>query len=221
MSNSHGHLPGIITSITVQKKNKNRFNIFINGQYSFSLNRSLAEALKPGDQLTKNRIKNLKQADEKDTAYSRALFYLKFRSRSRIEIERYLKGKNFSPEAVMSTLSRLAANEYINDFDFARLWIENRCRFKPKGSYALTGELKEKGIDEQIIKKTLKDFNELESAWAAIAPRLNRLEKLERNEFNKKIYSFLSYRGFDYSTCKQICDQAWEQHIRTTEEENK
>ena len=213
-------MPSVITSITVQKKNRNRFNIFINEAYAFSLNRELTATLKPREQLTKKKIEDLKQADEQDTAYSRALFYLGFRPRSRMEIERYLKGKNFSPEAVMSTLSRLAANEYINDFDFARLWIENRCRFKPKGSYALTGELKEKGIDEQIIKKALKNFNELESAWAAITPRLNRLEKLERNEFNKKIYSFLSYRGFDYSTCKQICDQAWEQHIRT-EKENK
>jgi len=203
-------MPNVITSITVQKENRNRFNIFINEQYLFSLNRALAEALKPGDQLTKNRIKDLKQTDEQDTAYSRALFYLKFRSRSRMEIKGYLKGKKFSPEAVTRALSRLENNGYVNDSDFARLWIENRCRFKPKGSYVLIGELKEKGIDEQIIKETLKDFDELESAWTAVFPRLNRLKKLEKNEFNKKIYSFLNYRGFGYSICKQICDQAWE-----------
>jgi regulatory protein len=217
MSNPHDHMPGIITSITVQKKNKNRFNIFINGQYSFSLNRSLAESLKPDDQLTQNKIKALKQTDEQDTAYSRALFYLKFRPRTRMEIERYLKGKNFSSVATTSTLSRLEGNGYINDFEFARLWIENRLRFKPKGSYALKAELRKKGIDDQIIIEVLMDFNETESAWAAISPRLTRLEKLEKNEFNKKIYSFLSYRGFDYSTCKQICDQAWEQQTLTAE----
>lgn len=211
-------MPSVITSITIQKKNKNRFNIFINKQYAFSLNRQHAEALKPGEQLTEKRIKDLKQTDEQDTAYSRALFYLKFRSRSRIEIERYLKEKKFSPEAVMSALSRLENNGYVNDSDFARLWIENRCHFKPKGSYALKGELREKGIDEQIIKKALKNFDESKSAWAAVAQRLNRLKKLEKNEFNKKIYSFLNYRGFGYSTCKQICDQAWEQQAHTTEE---
>ena len=214
-------MPSVITSITVQKKNRNRFNIFINEAYAFSLNRELTATLKPREQLTKEKIEDLKQADEQDTAYSRALFYLGFRSRSRMEIERYLKKKKFPPEAVMSTLSRLEANKYINDSDFARLWIENRCRFKPKGRYALIRELREKGIDEQIIKETLKDFDELESAWAAVTPRLNRLKKLERNEFNKKIYSFLSYRGFGYHTCKEVCEQAWEQYIRTTEEENK
>ncbi len=203
-------MPNVITSISIQKKNKNRFNIFINEQYAFSLNCQHAENLHIGDHLTKNKIEDLKQTDEQDTAYSRALFYLQFRSRSRMETKRYLKDKEFSSEAITSALSRLETNGYINDLEFARLWIENRLRFKPKGVYALTGELREKGIDEQIVKDILKDFDESESAWAAVAPRLNRLKKLERNEFNKKIYSFLSYRGFGYGICKQVCDQAWE-----------
>ena len=214
-------MPNVITSITVQKKNRNRFNIFINNQYAFSLNRQHAESLKQGDSLTSDSIEALKQADKRDAAYSRALFYLKFRPRSRTEIKRYLKEKKFPPVAVSDAICRLKANGYVNDLDFARLWVENRCCFKPKGNYALKGELREKGIDEQIIKNVLMDFDETESAWAAVSPRLNRLKKLERNEFNKKIYSFLSYRGFGYSICKQICDQAWEQYIRTTEEENK
>ncbi|MBC2713887.1 MAG: hypothetical protein HF978_01100 [Desulfobacteraceae bacterium] len=174
------------------------------------MNRQQAEGLKQSDHLSRNKIEKLKQADEQDTAYSRAMFYLKFRPRSRMEIKQYLKGKKFSPVAVASALSRLEANGYINDLDFARLWIENRLRFRPKGSYALKGELREKGINEQIINDVLMDFDETESAWAAVAPRADRLRKLEKNEFKKKLYNFLNRRGFGYSICKEICDQAWE-----------
>jgi regulatory protein len=211
-------MPSVITSITVQKKNKNRFSIFINDQYAFSLNYQQAGCLKKGDHLSESRIEDLKQADEKDTAYSRALFYLNFRSRSRMEIEKYLTGKNFSPEAVTSALSRLEGNGYINDLNFARLWIENRCRFKPKGSYALNGELKEKGIDEPIINSVLMDFDETESAWAAVLPRIDRMRNLEKIKFKKRLYDFLNRRGFDYRICKEICDQAWEQHIQMAKE---
>ena len=211
-------MPNIITSITIQKKNRNRFNIFINEQYTFSLNRPHAEGLRQGDILSKQEIANLKQADKEDSAYSRALFYLRFRPRSRMEIKRYLTEKKFPLSAVTTALTRLENNKYINDHEFARLWVENRLRFKPKGLYALTGELREKGIDEQIIKDVLTDFNEPESAWAALAPRIMRLQKLEKIEFKKKIYNFLSRRGFDYTVCKEVCDQAWEQHIRMHEE---
>jgi regulatory protein len=59
-------MPNIITSITVQKKNRNRFNLFINEQYTFSLNRQQAEDLHKGDHLSESKIAELKQADEKD-----------------------------------------------------------------------------------------------------------------------------------------------------------
>ncbi len=211
-------MPNIITLITVQKKNRNRFNLFINEQYAFSLNRQQAEDLHKGDHLSENEIADLKQADEEDFAYSRALYYLKFRPRSRMEIKRYLTEKKFPLSAITTALSRLENNGYINDQEFARLWIENRLRFRPKGIYALTGELREKGIDEHIIKSALKDFDELKSAWAAVAPRINRLQKLEKSEFQKKLYSFLSRRGFGYSICKEVCDQAWELQLQTAEE---
>jgi len=204
-------MPNIITSITLQKKNRNRFNIFLNDQYAFALNRQHAETLKQGDVLSDKTIAGLKLSDEKDTAHARALYYLNFRPRSRMEIKRYLTEKEFSLPAITNALSRLDNAGYINDREFANCWIENRIRLKPKGCYALTGELRAKGIDEQIIKDVLADFDESESAWSATTPRLKRLEKHEKTEFTKKLYNFLSRRGFCYDTCKEICDQAWQQ----------
>ena len=210
-------MPDVVTSITVQKKNKNRFNIFINERFAFSLDREVAESIKCGDLLTESDIIRLKQADTHHRAYHRALYFLNFRPRSRIEIKTYLNEKKFPPDAVKSALSRIESSGYINDHEFARLWIKNRNRLKPKGIYALTAELKEKGIDEQIIKDLLTEFDETKSAWTAIASRLKRIKTRDRNEFNKKIYGFLSRRGFSYLICREVCEQAWEQQSRTSE----
>lgn len=212
-------MPDTITSITIQKKNKNRFNIYINGQYSFSLSREIAESLKTGDSLTESRIRRLKYEDAHHSAFHRAIYYINFRPRSRMEVKNYLLEKNFPPEAVSRALSRLETSGYIDDQKFARLWIENRRRLKPKGSYALSRELKEKGIADQIIREALADFDELRSAWAAVAPLLRRITTPERNGFNKKIYGFLNRRGFSYSICRKICDQAWEKQIPMTEKQ--
>lgn len=209
-------MEAVITAITAQKKNTNRFNIFINHQYAFSLGRDLAQTLIPGDLISESAIEALKQMDEKEAAFARAIYYLNFRPRSRQEIKRYLTKKKFSPQAVTQALTRLENCGYINDKEFARLWVVNRCRLKPKGAYVLKGELREKGIDEKLIKAVLADIDETQSAWGAVASRLFRMKPDGRNgsdrrEFDKKILGFLSRRGFSWDVCRTICDRAWEE----------
>ena len=201
----------VITAITVQKKAKNRLNVFLDHQYAFSIDRIHATDLKTGDLLSECRIAELKKIDKEDAAYSRALFFLKFRPRTRMEIFRYLTGKQFSTAAVASAITRLEANGYIDDREFARLWIENRLRFKPRGRYALRAELREKGVPDSIIAESTECVDEVQAAWDAVLPRLNRLKKMEKPEFKKKLYDFLIRRGFDYSICRETCDRAWEE----------
>jgi len=129
-------MPPCITAITSQKKNKNRINIFIDGQYAFSISRALAADIREGDEIRPNRIDQLKKADEQETAYGRALHFLKFRPRSAAEIERYLEGKHFSLETITTTVNRLETHGLIDDAAFARLFVENRQ------SKVLLGEIK-------------------------------------------------------------------------------
>jgi regulatory protein len=147
--------------------------------------------------------------DETDTAFSRALYFLKFRPRSRYEIQKYLKDKNFCPETVTNTIRRLEAAGYLNDGDFARLWVENRLRCKPKGMAALKAELRAKGISEEIIHSVLADLDEKQAAWDAISPKLRHWNNLEKEEFKKKVYGCLTRRGFHYELCREIFEKAW------------
>ena len=203
-------MPNIITKITIQKKNKHRINIFIDNQYAFSINSARALDLKAGDEISGERIDQLKKADETDKAYNRALYFLKFRPRSRIEITRYLKKKQFPPEAITNTISSLETNGLIDDPVFARLFVENRRNFRPKGAYALRYELKAKGISEKIIGTVLEDYDEEAAAWSALSPKMKQWKNHDKKEFKKKAFGFLRRRGFDYGTCDEICERAWE-----------
>ncbi len=201
-------MPSRITSITVQKKNRGRINIFIDGEYAFSISRALAPDLKEGDEISPERIDQLKHADEKDTAYNRALHFLKFRPRSRAEMEIYLKGKKFSFETVTQTISRLEANGLLDDAAFARLFVEDRLCFRPRGVHALRFELKAKGIPEEIIEEALEGCNEEKAAVDALASKIKQWEGLEKKEFQKKAFDFLRRRGFHSSTCLWASEQA-------------
>ncbi|HRW09681.1 MAG TPA: hypothetical protein P5121_31485, partial [Caldilineaceae bacterium] len=64
---------GTITRLQIQKKNKERANIFLNGDYAFSLALSLAMDLKKGQELNAAEVKALQADDEVKRAYAAAL----------------------------------------------------------------------------------------------------------------------------------------------------
>ncbi|MFP4194570.1 MAG: regulatory protein RecX [Desulfobacterales bacterium] len=143
-------------------------------------------------------------------AFSRALHFLKYRPRSRKEVRDYLEKKGFSEAGIADTLKKLERYRYIDDEQFARLWIENRCRNRPRGEFALRRELQQKGIKEEIIDNSLSGFQEKEPAWRAVSPRLGQWALLDRIDLKKKIYEHLRRRGFSFQTCEDVFQSAAE-----------
>ena len=85
-----------VTRISVQKKNKNRYNIFLQEEgeerYAFSVEEeTLIEAgLRKGQILDRDMIKSLERKDLLHKSYNRAINYLSYRMRSIKEIADYL-----------------------------------------------------------------------------------------------------------------------------------
>jgi regulatory protein len=200
-------MPGIITAISPQKKRKDRVNIYIDEAYSFSLPLWAAGSLKKGAPISQARIDELKAIDENDKAFQRAISFLAVRPRSRKEIERHLHQKGISMQAIEQAINRLDSYNYINDAEFARIWIENRLRQRPRGRFGLSCELKQKGVSEAVIEAALSGYDEHQAAWAAIRPKLGRWENLTEMERRRKIYSFLKQRGFSGETIRDICEE--------------
>lgn len=141
-------------------------------------------------------------------AFARSLHFLKYRPRSSHEIRHYLEKKGFSASEVSEAIKRLEQYRYIDDTEFARIWIENRARNRPRGEFALRCELKEKGVPEEIIDSMLADFDEAEPAWKAVSPKLEKWADLEPFELKKKIYDYLRRRGFAFTTCEEVFKRA-------------
>lgn len=198
----------LITAIHVQKKNKRRFNVFIDGEYRFSVGCTIAATLQTGTALSPSRIEEIQSADQQEQAYERALHYLGYRPRSRREVVRYLEGKGFSNTAVASALERLEHFGYVDDEAFARFWIDSRERHRPRGEFALRFELKAKGIPDAIIDEMLSGYDETEPAWRAIRPKLHAWSRGDEFELKKKVHAFLNRRGFTYSTCEAVLERA-------------
>ncbi len=215
-----------ITAIQVQKKNPNRVNIHIDGEYAFGLTRIVAAWLQVGQSLDEKKIAKLQAEDARERAMQQAMLFLSYRARSEKEIRQNLS-KHEIPEAVIEeTLEKLRQNGFANDKQFASAWVENRSTFRPRGRRALTLELRQKGIDDSTIESALEDIDEETLAYEAGLKKARKLKGialssskgLEWSEFRKKTSEFLARRGFSYSVIAPIVSRLWNE-IHTDGEE--
>jgi regulatory protein len=139
--------------------------------------------------------------------------YLTIRNRSEKEIREYLTRKKASVEIIENVITSLKEKKFLNDEAFARAWVLNRARLKPKGQVLLKFELKQKGITEDIIKKVLSEVqeeipDEVEQAKSLIAKKMERLKGATRREIYHKIGGFLSRRGYNWDVVKKAIDES-------------
>ena len=197
-------MAGKITSLELQKNNKERVSVFLDEEYAFSLSLIRAAQLKRGQYLSEEEIQRLLLDDERGKAYDRALTYLSYRPRSQAEVERYLLQKGWSESIVSEVIERLGQEKLLDDREFARFWIENREKFRPRGQMALRHEMRTKGLDKEIIAETLENFDEEESAYSVACNRARQLSGLPPREFRQKLGQYLARRGFDFSVIETV-----------------
>lgn len=201
-----------ITAIRVQSKNPKRVNVFLDGEYAFSLEKILAARLSLGQILTAEKIEKLKDQDNEEKAYLRALHFLSYRPRSINEVQERLTKAGFSENAIQIALQRLINAELLGDHEFSRLWIENRTLSSPRSKRALEYELRKKGVDREIIQNALSRLDdETPLAKAAAEKYSRRLRTLPFDLFRRKLSGFLARRGFNYGIITEIIPVIWKE----------
>lgn len=198
-----------ITALKAQKRNPNRVNVYLDGDYVFSLERIVAAWLQVGQIIDEKKISQLKEHDGEEKAFQRALHLISYRQRSVHEIQKKLEALGYSEQTIDRVISRLSQNEILDDERFARDWIENRNTFRPRSQRMLAVELRQKGISEDTIVKTIENNDDTVLAYEAARQRLRRYEDLEWNEFRTKLSAFLGRRGFHYGVIHEVVSRVW------------
>jgi len=197
---------GKITALEVQKRNKERVNVYIDGEFAFGLNMMDAAALRKGQILTPVEVTRLQHGDAVVKAVDAAANFLSYRPRSTTEVRRNLT-KKYDPEVVEAAMQRLVDLNYLDDRAFARFWVENRITFKPRSPMALSLELRQKGVPDDIIREATADVDVDEAAYQAAKKRLRRHRGGTFADFERKLGGFLQRRGFRYDTIREVLNR--------------
>jgi len=195
---------GIVTALEVQKRDKERVNVFIDGEFAFGLNLLDAARLRKGQVLSEAEIAVLRDADAVVQAVNTVAHFLSYRPRSTQEVRRNLKEKETPEDVIEAAVEKMAVMGYLDDAAFARYWVDNRSQFKPLSHRALRQELRQKGLSDTVIDEALGEQSEPDLAYKAATTQLRKLRNCSVKEFKTKINAFLQRRGFSYSTTQDV-----------------
>lgn len=144
-------------------------------------------------------------------AKTAAVRLLAGRARTRVDLERRLRGRELAAEAVTQALDDLARAGYVDDVAYARERIEQLLRDGKRGAAALIDRLVGDGLPaelaERVVAERLADEDARVWALEAARERLPHLRGLERETARRRLFGYLQRRGFDTSEALGATDE--------------
>lgn len=142
------------------------------------------------------------EKDEKELKRAKNVAYrcLAIRPRSRAEVEKKLRDREFPPAIITSVIDHLLRLGYLNDEQFARQWAMSRVRSRGFGRRRIEQELRARGIGRDTIGMVLNGLFE-EEAEIDVARReadrkLRTLSRFGPEVRKRRLAGFLERKGF-------------------------
>ena len=197
---------GRITEIRDQVRDPERVSLFVEGDFCLGLPKRvlLDEGLRVGQVLTEEDVDRLAALDAVSRAKESAVRLLGVRPRSRRELEDRLARKGFDETTISIAIERMEELGYVDDEDFARFWIENRVRNRPRGKRLMASELRNKGVSKSAIDSALAEteIDEVADAINLARRRSSQLSGLDRTAWRRRMTGYLQRRGFGWDAIK-------------------
>lgn len=152
-------------------------------------------------------------------ALNSAYYFLKFRPRTKTEVERNLKKKaavyKWSETVIQKTLTHLEEVNMINDRDFVDWFVTQRNKSKQKSDFALRSELIKLGVPKDLLDEYFAEHeqNEEELAYEALRKRWTRFQHYDKDTRFKKTAAFLMSRGFSFDVIKSALRKLEEETV--------
>ncbi len=199
----------IITAIKPQK-NKKRVNIHLDGKFGFGidLENFVKLGLKVEQELPEREVEEIIKKAEFQKTYDKLVRFTTLRPRSEKEVNDWLRKYKVHKSIHKELFIRLKRLDLLDDRKFAQWWIEQRITFRPRGKRALSFELRQKGIDRDLINQILSEvkIDEQKIACQLLKKKKYKWEKLGKLKARKKMSEFLARKGFSWAVIKESID---------------
>ncbi len=212
-----------ITLLERQKKNPQRYNIYLDGEFAFGADEDTVVnfRLLKGKEISDEELEKILFETEIGKLMERMYGLFSRRQRTEREVREYMRNLSFkrklkdleeiSAVIIDKVVDRLKSKSLLNDSQFATEWLLARQSSKKKGAIAIRSELMQKGVSKEIIDQLMNDNiteeNEQKLAIQALEKKLRSFRLLDKKDFTQKALQFLIRKGFTYETAKDVVEE--------------
>lgn len=196
-----------ITKLEVQKKNKDRVNIYIDDEFFMGVYAELIYDFKlsKGLEVDEDRLKNLLKKDMLFKARNKAFKTLDKTDCSEKKIREKLA--DFDDDIINETVEYLKENKFIDDARLAEKITYFNSTSNRYGKAKIKQNLYQKGISREDISEAIDKIDretEFENALYLGKKRYEKLKKEDKHKIYQKLIQHLTYKGFSYDICKDV-----------------
>ena len=206
----------VITNIGLQKKDNGRFNLEVDGRFVCSISATTIAiyTLYKDKEISEEQLNEIIKKEIENRFFDRALTLVSASPKTKRQVEMYLKQLAFKKKGLWfeegldlenvfeRIIEKLVKYKYIDDKEYATLFVESRLKNKPRGKQVLISELISKGVDihiaKEVVDKLVVDTHEL-----IVKAFKKRFRDTKFDAKNRKHVDFLLRKGFDWDDiCK-------------------
>lgn len=193
-----------ITDMQIQKRNKSRANIYLDGEFAFALEMLtvMKLGLKIGKDVDMETIKTAVFDSETSVAFGKAVDYIARAMKTTKQVRDYLTKKGYAEDVTNCVIEKLQGYKYLDDQAYARMYAEQSKTHK--GECRIKQELLNKGISHADVDDQVQvDADDQLTSAMSLAQKY--LKNKERDvKTMQKLQRFLLYRGFDFDVVNSV-----------------
>ena len=195
-----------ITKVAPATRTAGRYNVFVDGHYSFSLDefQLVQYSLHGGQEIDETKLAELQAESDFGKNYIRAVDLISRRLRSEREIRDYAGRKQWSRGNTERVIARLYDRGYLNDLVFAQSFVRSRQSSRKYSRRRIERDLVNKGISHRIIQQVLDEeagMTDDDALVNLVAKKYHRYDDIN------KLKAYLARAGFKYDDINRAIEQ--------------
>lgn len=192
-------------------RNANIFKVEISGEeYILHSEIIVKYAISTGSEIEQRKLGEVLFESDVLIATNLAMNYVSSKLITTKQLKDYLRGKGYKSQVINKVINKFSEYGILNDENFASSYIN--IKQKSLSKRAIENKLMQKGVNKDIAKSYLEDFDDTSVA-------INTAEKFMKTkpytqENVTKLLRHLSYKGFDWEVINKVIT-----HLKINNEE--
>ena len=200
-----------ITKIEVQRKNKERFNLYLDGEFEMGIDiNTLAHFnLKKNQEVSPAEMADIQSYEQYRQGINSAINYISYRKRSEREVVKHLSDQEISEPVIAQVIAFCYEQKLIDHEDYAESLKNTMIQTSDKGPEIYKQKLYQAGIETHLIEDYAARYEEEQSLdqVVKVAEKILRQKKGPPAKVQAKVKQSLLQKGYTY----EMIDRAFQE----------